>query len=171
MPGPEGEQGMILIGLGANLPSPAGGPVETLKAALHAISGGGARVADLSRFYRSAPVPPSGQPDYVNAVARVETGLDAAELLGLLHRVEAGFGRVRRLRNDARPLDLDLIAYGNEIRTGSPELPHPRMADRAFVLLPLADIAPDWRHPVTGTPLADLIARLPEGQDISPLPG
>ena len=98
--------------------------------------------------------------------------MDPAALLALLHRTEAEFGRVRRWRNEARVLDLDLLAYGDlasDGADGGPVLPHPRMADRAFVLLPLAEIAPGWRHPATGQTVEALIAALPIGQAIRPM--
>lgn len=164
---------MILIGLGANLPSPAGTPAKTLEAALAALGEAGVKVVARSRFYSSAPLPPSGQPFFVNAVAALATALDPAAILALLHRIEAEFGRVRGAVNAARTLDLDLLDYDGRILAGSngaPVLPHPRLHERAFVLLPLAEIAPDWRHPVLGKSVAALIAALPPGQKADPLP-
>lgn len=157
---------MILVALGANLPSRFGPPQATLEAALARLEGAGVRVLARSPWYLTAPVPASDQPDYVNGVARVETALDAAALLAELHAVEAEFGRVRTVANAARAIDLDLIAYGDDVRTEAPVLPHPRMHERAFVLLPLADVAPGWVHPVLGRSVADLIAALPPGQGI-----
>ena len=94
-----------------------------------------------------------------------------ADLLVCLHAVEVRFGRVRRAVNAARVLDLDLLAYGSQVSAPgeSPILPHPRLAERAFVLLPLAELAPDWRHPVSGLSVAELAARLPPGQTARPL--
>ena len=112
-------------------------------------------------------MPASDQPWYVNGVAEVETNLSADTLLIQLHAVEAELGRVRGTLNAARQIDLDLIDYGGEIAPGGPGraiLPHPRLAERAFVLKPLADLAPDWRHPVTGAAIGDLLAALPPGQ-------
>lgn len=123
-----------------------------------------------SRWWTGPPVPPSDQPWYVNGVAAVQTDVPAAELLGLLHRVEAEFGRVRSVPNAARPLDLDLLDYAGRVDpVGPPVLPHPRLTDRAFVLLPLAEVAPDWRHPASGVPLAALIAALPADHGLVPL--
>jgi 2-amino-4-hydroxy-6-hydroxymethyldihydropteridine diphosphokinase len=159
----------ILIALGANLPSPRfGAPRATLEAALAAIAAKGVQILRRSSWWESEPVPVSDQPWYVNGVASVATTLEPAPLLGLLHGVEAEFGRIRGARNEARLLDLDLLAYGDRRREGPepPLLPHPRLADRAFVLLPLAEVAPDWHHPVSGESLRQLIARLPEGQKI-----
>lgn len=156
---------MIILGLGANLDSPAGGPRDTLEAALAALASGGVRVRALSRWYETAPVPPSGQPWFTNAVAILETGLAAPPLLGLLQDVERRFGRRRGLdRNAARSIDLDLLAYGDlVIRTAELELPHPRLHERAFVLVPLADLAPNWRHPVRGETVETMLAALPGG--------
>jgi len=163
---------MILIGLGANLPSDVGEPRATLEAALAELEREGVRVVARSRWYRSAPVPRADQPDYVNAVASVETALNPRDLLALLHRIEKKYGRVRGAPNAARALDLDLLAYRDRVSEGgegAPILPHPRLHERAFVLLPLADIAPDWRHPRLGRTARELAAALPPGQDAAPL--
>ena len=163
---------MILIGLGANLPSDVGEPRATLEAALAELEREGVRVVARSRWYRSAPVPRADQPDYVNAVASVETALNPRDLLALLHRIEKKYGRVRGAPNAARALDLDLLAYRDRVSEGgegAPILPHPRLHERAFVLLPLADIAPAWRHPRLGYTARELAAALPPGQDAAPL--
>ncbi|HLJ63536.1 MAG TPA: 2-amino-4-hydroxy-6-hydroxymethyldihydropteridine diphosphokinase [Stellaceae bacterium] len=163
---------MILIGLGANIPSaPSIPPQATLARALEALEEEGVRVLARSRWYRSAPVPISDQPWFINAVAAVATELSPAPLMALLHRIEARFGRVRRQRNEARPLDLDLLAYGTRVETGEGGLilPHPRLENRAFVLLPLAEIAPEWRHPVSDAAISSLIAALPPDQTAEPL--
>lgn len=160
---------MIYVGLGANLPSPEHGtPEATLAAALDRFAATGITVTARSPWYRSAPVPRSGQPWFVNGVAAVETALAPDALLSALHGIEAAFGRVRRERWEARIIDLDLIAFHNEVLVapGGPEIPHPRMHERAFVLLPLADLAPDWRHPVLHRGVQDFIAGLDAGQEI-----
>ena len=164
---------MKLIALGSNLVHPRfGQPRATCEAALAALETAEVRVVGRSRWYRSAPVPPSGQPWFVNGVVSVECELAPADLLAILHRIEADFGRERRTRNEARVLDLDLIAYDDRISSPEevPVLPHPRMTERAFVLLPLADLAPDWRHPASGRPLADLIGALEPIQGIEVIP-
>jgi 2-amino-4-hydroxy-6-hydroxymethyldihydropteridine diphosphokinase len=84
-----------------------------------------------------------------------------AALLALLHRIEASFGRSRAVRNEARVLDLDLLAWNDRVSATDPLLPHPRLHERAFVLLPLRDVAPAWRHPVSGKSVTDMIADLP----------
>lgn len=163
---------MIFIAVGSNLHVPGlGKPLDICRKALARLDSMGITIAALSRFYETAPVPVSDQPWFINAVARVECGLDAAALLDRLHQVEQEFGRVRRERNEARVLDLDLIDYKRMVDAGPPILPHPRMVDRAFVLLPLADVAPDWTHPADGRGIGDLIAALPPDQAIRPLSG
>jgi 2-amino-4-hydroxy-6-hydroxymethyldihydropteridine diphosphokinase len=104
---------------------------------------------------------------------RLETALDAVALLAHLHALELEFGRVRGMRNAARTLDLDLVDYDGQRRMPpqpAPALPHPRMDARAFVLLPLAEIAPAWRHPQSGVGVAELIAGLPADAICRPLP-
>lgn len=163
---------MILIGLGANLEHPRYGPPRrTLEAALEALQQSGIVILARSRWYRSAPVPPSDQPWFVNAVASVETSLSPATLLARLHEIEARFGRSRRRRNEARVLDLDLLAYHDRVSAPgeSPILPHPRLAERAFVVLPLAEVAPDWRHPVSGLGVSELVGRLDPAETAEPL--
>lgn len=169
---------MIYVGLGANLPSPDHGtPEATLAAALERFSVAGVTVVARSPWYRSAPVPRSGQPWFVNGVAAVETALAPGSLLSALHGIEAAFGRVRRERWGPRIIDLDLIAFHDEVLAvpGGLEIPHPRMHERAFVLRPLADLAPDWRHPVLGRGVGGLIAGLDGAQEIerfeTPAPG
>jgi len=163
---------MILIGLGANLPSSVGGPRETLMAALDALEGSDIAIVARSRWYRSAPVPPSDQPDYVNGVARLRTALDPAALLDRLHAAERSLGRIRGAPNAARSVDLDLLDYDGRVSAiaGQPALPHPRLHLRSFVLLPLAEIAAGWRHPVSRRTVGDLVADLPSPVDTAPLP-
>ena len=161
---------MILIGLGANLPSIVGPPRQTLEVALTHMTERGLGVLALSRWYETAPVPESDQPWYVNAVARVETELEPAAVLACLHEIEHSFGRVRLVRNAARAVDLDLLVYHELIQSGPVQVPHPRLYGRAFVLLPLRDVAPDWTDPVTGVGIDTLLARLPEGQATRILP-
>ncbi len=158
---------MILIGLGANLPGDFGPPRATLEAVLRAFPKVGIELVQLSRWYESEPQPPSDQPWYANAVADVATTLRPAALLEELHALEAEFGRVREAPNAARTVDLDLLAYGDEVQPGpSLILPHPRLQDRAFVLEPLVDLAPEWRHPVLGRTARQLLDALPPGQGI-----
>ncbi len=162
---------MILVALGANLPSPIhGGARATLEAALLALGEAGLPVARRSAWYETAPVPLSDQPWYVNGVARVVMALPPGEVLGLLHRIEAAFGRVRAEVNAPRVLDLDLLAHGDTVSTGWPVLPHPRLHERAFVLRPLADVAPGWRHPVSGAGIDRMLAAIGPEQSTRRLP-
>ena len=158
----------IYIGLGANLPHPQYGPPKaTLERALDILRGRGIEVLRVSPWYRTAPIPASDQPWYINAVAEISASLPADRLLAELHAVEEAFGRVRSVPNAPRLIDLDLLDFRGEIAAGGPgkaTLPHPRMIGRAFVLRPLADLAPDWRHPETGTPISVLVAALPGNQ-------
>jgi 2-amino-4-hydroxy-6-hydroxymethyldihydropteridine diphosphokinase len=154
---------MILVGIGANLPGVGGAaPMVACRAAVEALRGlPGLRLTAVSRWYRSRPVPPSGQPDYINGAARLEGAADPAWLLGRLHAIEAAAGRVRGERNAARPLDLDLIAFNGMVRDApDPVLPHPRAHERAFVLRPLAEVAPGWMHPRLGRTVEALLAEL-----------
>ncbi len=166
------EDEAILIAFGANLPSRYGAPQETLAAALRRLEERGLRILARSRFWLTEPVPVSDQPWFVNGVCAVETALEPEALLALLHAVEAEFGRVRSLPNAPRVLDLDLLAHGRRIVPAQPGqglcLPHPRLGERAFVLLPLRDVAPGWVHPCSGDTLLSLIARLPADQKAVP---
>lgn len=162
---------IILIGIGANLPSRLGTPQTTCEAALSALAEAGVTILRRSRWYRSAPVPVSSQPWYVNGVAVVATPLGPTELLTTMLAVERGLGRVREGRWEPRVLDLDLLDHHGEIRASPPpELPHPRLHERAFVLLPLMEVAPDWRHPRLNRSARSLIAALPPEQEAEPLP-
>jgi 2-amino-4-hydroxy-6-hydroxymethyldihydropteridine diphosphokinase len=121
-----------------------------------------------SRWYSTAPVPPSGQPRYVNAVASLQGAIAPADLLAALHAIEARAGRVRGMPNAARPLDLDIIDMAGMVRDEpDPVLPHPRAHQRLFVLLPLRDVAPWWLHPRLGVSVAALIRQV-KNQDVRP---
>lgn len=163
---------MIFVALGANLPGPGGAPPRaTLAWAIGRLNAlPGLRLQAVSRFWDSAPVPPSDQPRYLNAVAAYAGVATPRALLAALHALEAEAGRVRGERDAARTLDLDLLDLDGLVQGGAPVLPHPRLADRGFVLRPLAEVAPGWRHPVTGVAIATLIAALPANEDCHPLP-
>jgi 2-amino-4-hydroxy-6-hydroxymethyldihydropteridine diphosphokinase len=158
--GPRGETPQIFIALGANIPSVIGPPEVTLRAALAALEARGVQIWKVSTFHRSIAWPDPTDPLFTNAVAGIETDLQPVALLGLLHEVETAFGRKRSVANAPRTLDLDLIDYRGRVEHGVVLLPHPRMADRRFVLEPMAEVAPGWRHPVTGQPIEALLRAL-----------
>jgi 2-amino-4-hydroxy-6-hydroxymethyldihydropteridine diphosphokinase len=169
---------MIIIAIGANLNHPEyGSPRRTCGAALEHLSHSDhVHIRAVSRWYQSAPVV-SGegatdeQPWYVNGAIQVETGLSPQDLLKTTMAVEAVFGRVRSLVNSPRTLDLDMVAYDDQIlETSILTLPHPRMAERAFVVLPVADVAPTWKHPVSGVSIEMLRDNLPTEQTIEHMP-
>jgi 2-amino-4-hydroxy-6-hydroxymethyldihydropteridine diphosphokinase len=172
---------MILVSIGANLPGPDGAPPqETCRRAAASLDAlPGLRLRGLSRWFMTAPVLPgvqsaaAAQPVYVNGVAHLvaEPGgtIDPAALLHLLMALEAAAGRVRGATNAPRVLDLDIVAMDDLVRASpDPVLPHPRAHERAFVLVPLADVAPGWMHPVLGRSVEALIAGLPP-QDVRAL--
>ncbi len=151
------------IAFGANLACEGNAPECTIVAALTSLKGRGITVLGFSRLWQSPAWPDPSEPAYVNAVAAIATRLPPFQLLNTLRLVERRFGRRRGKPNAARTLDLDLIAYENLcIRTKHLTLPHPRAAQRAFVLLPLKDVSPEWRHPGTGHSLAALLTALPD---------
>ncbi len=140
-------------------------------------------VVRQSHWYGSAAFPAGAGPDYVNGVVEIRTQLDAPEVLAALHRIEAVTGRTRSVRWGSRVCDLDLLAFEDNVspdlagfrhwfelslamqKTATPAqliLPHPRLQDRAFVLLPFRDVAPEWRHPVLGKTVAEMLANLPK---------
>jgi 2-amino-4-hydroxy-6-hydroxymethyldihydropteridine diphosphokinase len=152
---------MILIALGANLPSPAGPPRATLEEVLQELQRRNVSVLATSNFYESRAWPDPSDPSFINAVAQIEAKRTPRQLLALMREIEIMFGRTITRRNAPRTLDLDLLDYDGLVEAGPPILPHPRLQERAFVLVPLSDIAPNWCHPVSGLSVSTLIAVLP----------
>ena len=173
-----------LIAFGANLPCDGSPPEATILAAIAALEAEGLCLLGFSGLYRTPCFPAGAGPDYVNAAAAVSGRVldDVAETLATLHRIEARFGRSREVRWGMRTLDIDLLAVGDSVLPdavtqdawrGLPAqeqalkvpdrliLPHPRLQDRAFVLVPLAQVAPEWVHPRTGLTVAAMLAALP----------
>lgn len=173
-----------LVALGSNASSHHGTPRETLERAFEFLDASATRLVRASALYLTPFFPAGSAPDVVNAVALVATDLAPADLLAHLHAIEAAFGRSRAERWGNRTLDLDLLAMGDRVlpdaetlahwmqmpledqKRVSPEaliLPHPRLQERAFVLVPAADVVPDWRHPLTGLTIREMRDALPAG--------
>ncbi len=174
------EKKLCWLALGSNLPHGGMEPLQVIRAAIAALKDLGLDQIKISGFYRTEPVPKSDQPDFINCVITGETSHKALEILDICQSVEQSFGRDRSIRWGARTLDIDIIDYDHQLypsidtwhavadnmeaTTVMPELllPHPFMHQRAFVLRPLCDLVPDWRHPVYRKTAADLLSEQPE---------
>lgn len=189
MNGPQGQPDAF-VALGSNLGGAGMGRRATLSAAIGAMRRAGLVPARVSRFFATPCFPSGAGPDYVNACIVLRDAPSPVRLLDILHGIEADFGRHRTQRWGSRSLDLDLLAQGSEILpdrhafetwrrlpadrqvTEAPHtliLPHPRLAERAFVLVPLADVAPDWHHPVLGRSVRQMLTDLPADQRAEPV--
>ncbi|MGB0959430.1 MAG: 2-amino-4-hydroxy-6-hydroxymethyldihydropteridine diphosphokinase [Halocynthiibacter sp.] len=177
------------IAVGSNLISEGNSPLDTvlrvIQKLIFVVASADANSAEVSQFYDTPAFPADSGANFVNAVVAVSSGLSAEEILAKLHEIELNFGRVRDQRWGARVIDLDLLSFQDEVRptrdvyevwkdlpletqkTTTPSeliLPHPRLQDRGFVLLPLCDIAPNWRHPYLGKTARELCDALPLAQ-------
>jgi 2-amino-4-hydroxy-6-hydroxymethyldihydropteridine diphosphokinase len=157
----------ILLGLGSNLDGPWGPPQATFARALHKLTAAGLRILGFSSLYATTPVGLGRQPVYLNAVVMVEGSMAPAALLRTLKRIERSAGRRLGRHWGPRQLDIDILDFGGRQignphgrRRGQLQLPHPEMHRRAFVLLPLRQVAPSWRHPRLGLTVPALLARL-----------
>lgn len=182
-----------LVALGANLNFGDNSPEQTIIAAISVLGSLGLGVERLSPLYQTPCFPAGAGPDYVNAAASIPLrhGQVAADVLRALHEIEARFGRERQQRWGMRTLDVDLVAIGDSVlpdiatfkawhslapdvqRSAAPDqliLPHPRLQDRAFVLVPLNDVAPGWQHPVLGKSVAEMLAALPQSDRDAVIP-
>ena len=158
---------MILVGIGANVPGPWGSPSQTIERALAMLGRDGVQLMAVSPLITTVPFGRLNQPDFVNGVARIETHLPPAALMRRLHAIEREAGRRRAVRWGPRTLDLDLLDYHGMVRhpgrSGDGRtlvLPHPEIAERRFVLEPIAAVAPEWRHPVSRQSAAEMLRRL-----------
>ncbi len=166
----EAAEQATIIAIGGNLPGGHGSSQALLNAALERLGPLGVETVARSGWWRSEAWPDPADPYFLNAVVLARTDLAPRALLEALLGLETAFGRRRGAANAPRTLDLDLIAYGRLV-SADPALavPHPRAHERRFVMGPLAQIAPAWRHPTLGLTAADLAARAPVGRDAAPL--
>jgi 2-amino-4-hydroxy-6-hydroxymethyldihydropteridine diphosphokinase len=161
--------GLIWIGLGGNMWGTWGAPNESFNAALSALETYGLRVVGRSHLYATAPVGQVRQPYFINTVIALRGSVGPASLLRIAKKLEQAAGRRNGVRWGPRPLDIDLLDYsgrrlggpGRRTLTGRLQLPHPELHRRGFVLVPLARLAPHWRHPVLGVSAARLLGRNP----------
>lgn len=158
---------MIIIGIGANLPSKFGSAYQTCQEAIKRINSDVCSVIKQGGWYKTSPVPmDKSTPWYINTAISIETEMDPNELLDYLQDIEKQLGRIRDKINDPRCIDIDIIDYKGEIRSGKAVLPHPRMHLRGFVLFPLKDIHNQWKHPITRKSVGTLISELPKDQTV-----
>ncbi len=151
-----------LLAIGANIAGSWGGPAATLARLPAELEALGIKVKAVSPIHATAPMGPVEQPGFLNGALLVETGLPPLGLLAVLKALERKAGRTDGVRWGPRALDIDILAYGDRVISvrGRLIVPHPEMAKRDFVLKPLASIVPDWRHPVNGFTVHEMLARL-----------
>jgi 2-amino-4-hydroxy-6-hydroxymethyldihydropteridine diphosphokinase len=153
---------MILIGIGSNMPGPWGTPAATVARVASELDRGAIRVTRVSTPVRTTPFGITDQPAFTNAALAITTGLAPAALLLHLQALERRAGRHREIRWGPRTLDLDILDYRGLVlaEPSALVLPHPGIAERPFVLVPIVEIAPHWRHPVTGLTATEMLARV-----------
>ena len=159
---------MIYIGIGSNLSGLNNEtPVQNCQMAIHSIQKE-VEITKISSFYESQPIPLSNQPWYVNGIAEIITDKSPIELLNFLIKIEKFLGRIRKKKNDSRIIDLDIVDYKNQLISYRKKLiiPHPRMHKRAFVLLPLQELNPQWEHPKYKIKISKLIKEINTKQKI-----
>ena len=156
------DQNNIIIAIGGNIKSTDGlHPIDVGQKAIKLFEDFFIFVEKKSRWYISDPIPISDQPKYFNSVIVAKTSLNEFETLNILHKIENKLGRIRNKVNESRVIDLDLIAYHDDIiESNVLTLPHPRLFQRAFVVKPILEIAPNWRHPVLGVSIGALLPPL-----------
>jgi 2-amino-4-hydroxy-6-hydroxymethyldihydropteridine diphosphokinase len=149
----------VYLGLGSNI----GDREEHLRAAVERLAAGDLRIVRVSPVYETEPLEMTAQRWFLNQVAEAETSLFPKQLLARVGRIERTLGRVRGAPNAPRTIDIDILLYASAVvRTAELEIPHPRMANRRFVLAPLADLCPELRHPVTHRTVAEMLAAAPQ---------
>ena len=174
---------MLLFAFGSNLPTEVAQPVDIIEQSIVNLNLRIGGKLTTSCFYRTPAFPKGNGPDFVNAAGRVDAPISAQDALAICHEIEAEMGRTRQVRWEARVVDIDLIAAGDEVAPSRLEvqgwidkpldaqlsqapdrmiLPHPRMHERSFVLRPLLDVAPNWRHPILGLTVAEMLAMRPK---------
>ena len=159
---------MIYIGIGSNLNGKNNEtPLQNCKKALNELKKG-VNICKASSWYKSEPIPISNQPWFINAVVEISTSMSSLELLEFILNIEKVFGRIRKKKNEPRIIDLDIVDYKNQIVSFNKKLkiPHPRMHQRAFVLLPLRELNPFWVHPESKIKISILIKELDKNQEI-----
>ena len=159
----------IFIGIGSNLRTAYGCPKKTCISSVNILFKKGIQINYLSKLWYSSAVPSKVGPSFINTVVNIKTLLNPLELLNLLHVIEEEMGRKRKKDSLARKIDLDLIDYNGYVVNGNICLPHPRMHNRLFVLGPLYELAPNWRHPLTGKRIDSLLAKINRKQIAYPI--
>jgi len=157
------QENTVYLGLGSNL----GNRAANLAAAVRSLEASGVRVVKQSSIYETEPLYLAGQPWFLNCVVEARTSQPPQELLRTIIGIESALGRERTVRFGPRVIDIDILLYGSqEIRLADLEIPHPRIAERRFVLMPLAEIAPALRHPLLDKAIAELLASTPDRSEV-----